>query len=231
MVLINTIDIFENVVLIPLMENNSEEILNYKNITENKNIQIISSSLENINILGNKKNFYIFYKNNNLLEYLPIHFENIKILKKPYILKPLTLNNGNGIKIDSIIDESSFDNFVIQEFIFGKKEYVSHIYSDKGKIIKVITYEYLSNCEKYIKTSYHQIIKITKIELNNEIMDILEIFINKLNYSGFCNFGYKFDKDGFIKIMEINPRLGGSLMWEMNQSDLIDFIKLTLLSC
>lgn len=227
-ILVHILNIFDylKIYLIPLMEINMIEILNSNIITQN--IKLISSNLENINILHNKKLFFNYFKNNNLLKYLPKHFETISEIKIPYIIKPFMLNNGNGIKLNCNVNESTFDKYIIQKYIIGKLEYVSHIYSNNGNILKIISYEYLTNKEYYIKTNNFQLIKINKIKLSEHILIIIKKIIKKINYTGFCNIGYKFDNNNNIKILEINPRLGGSLMFKNNVNDLSDLINISL---
>ena len=48
----------------------------------------------------------------------------------------------------------------------------------------------------------------------------IEAVLAPLAYNGPCNLDYKLDPDGKIRVFEINPRLGGSLMMPQHGEEL-----------
>lgn len=203
-------NITTKIYLYGMLENDMIDILNTIKYT---NIIFIGSTLSNIKLLRNKKLFYEYMKLHNLLEYLPIHFTKIDDIILPFVKKPLCLNGSSGIELNKISD---FDNYIYQEFINNKYEYVSHIYCINGIIKNIITYKYkvYTLCNNYYNCT------IEKYICKKEYSDIFQVILNTLQYSGFCCIDYKITKELKLKIFEINPRLGGSLMRKENIKDL-----------
>jgi len=57
------------------------------------------------------------------------------------------------------------------------------------------------------------------------VMEVLERVVSSCDYHGIGNIDFKIDpQDGRIKVLEMNPRLGGSLMNRDNQGDLLRII-------
>ena len=61
---------------------------------------------------------------------------------------------------------------------------------------------------------------ISRVALSDENVGVLTRFLEPLAYDGPVTFDYRFSRDGVLKVIEINPRLGGSLMWVSNREDL-----------
>lgn len=128
--------------------------------------------------------------------------------------------NKNDIKEDHL------DKYIIQEYIQDNCEYVIHIIAKDGKIIEYVSYCYkiidIDKSAIFIKTQEfsenHNIILI-KHELSQDSLNIFEKFLLPCKYTGPCCFDYKL-KNGIIKVLEINPRFGGSLMRDENKQDL-----------
>ena len=200
--------------LIPLIEKHMLEL--YKN-----NIDAIMPSIESINYFRCKQNFYNYVKKNNLLDYIPKTYENILEIKNNinnlFILKPFNYNNGFGMLIVKNIYPKYFIDYIIQEYIPNNSEYAAHIISDKGKIIYNITYNYTFTNLIHINSS-KLLKKLNKITLDDKYILILEKFLIPCEYTGVCCVDFIIVNDN-IKVFEINPRFGGSLM--KNKTDLI----------
>jgi len=54
--------------------------------------------------------------------------------------------------------------------------------------------------------------------------------LKPLKYSGPCNIDFKINPEGSLKILEINPRLGGSLMQKENRDLLKEAIDQILMA-
>lgn len=65
--------------------------------------------------------------------------------------------------------------------------------------------------------------KMSKIDINKEYINVFEKFLIPCKYSGICNIDFIIVNDN-IKIFEINPRLGGSLMMSLNRKDLVKIL-------
>jgi len=133
------------------------------------------------------------------------------------------------IKKEDILNEY-FEKYIIQEYIQDNSEYVIHIIAKEGKIIHYFCYQYkildIENSEIFIRTkefSDKHKIELIKHKLSQDNLDIFEKFLLPCKYTGPCNFDFKYQNKQ-IKVLEINPRLGGSLMFDQNRQDLCFFI-------
>lgn len=221
--------ITDNDLVIPLMEENILEI-HASNL--NKDIFIMPSY--NMTILFmNKKYFYTYCKVYDLLDYIPLTSSEVSEVSETsetselidtqidILYKPILSKAGNGITYN-ICELKEGVEYISQQIIKGKYEYVSHVYVKNGKCVNVITYMYEFPYEIYIKGPVKEDMKMTKIELDPKYILIFEKFL--FDYTGICCIDFKFLVDK-IYILEINPRIGGSLMLNRNRNDLINFLE------
>ena len=131
----------------------------------------------------------------------------------------------NYIDNYELLKNKIFEKYIIQEYIVNPIEYVTLIVFKNNNIIESITYQYNYNSNKYVKGAISESDrdKITKINLEQQYLDVFKNILSSLEYNGICNFNFKI-KDGNLKIFEINPRLGGSLMLKNNKNDLITIL-------
>jgi carbamoylphosphate synthase large subunit len=130
----------------------------------------------------------------------------------PCIFKLAITYNGNGSyicnnKLQLQELELRNRNYFIQEFISGKIEYAGHFFVLNGNIKYSTCYQATYNSHDYIQT--HRIKNYKKIP-NFNFTSISQIF-TILNYTGFACIDFKIVDDK-IKIFEINPRMGGSIV-------------------
>lgn len=192
------------------------------------NIRALMPNLQSLELFSNKKLFSEYVKEHNLIEYVPRTIDN----ETEFVLgiaKPNNLSYGRGCEIIRSKEElKKFDEkYVIQEFMRSKFEYVTHIVASNGLIKLALTYCYEMKSDMEIKSGLSYPKKTTKIKIGNEILDILQKFLIPVSYSGICNIDYKIINDQ-VKVMEINPRLGGSLMEDIHRDDLVKIIKCLL---
>jgi len=225
--LMEILKIYKNVYIIPMMETDMILLDKY-------NIPYIGPDINNVKTFMCKKQFSIYAQNNSLEDYIPKTYNKLEDIDESeiLILKPFNLCYGRGMKIINKEDilKDYFDDYIIQEYIRDNSEYVIHILAKDGKIIEYISYQYkildIDNSEIFIRTkefSDKHNIDLIKNTLSKDYLDIFEKFLLPCKYSGPCNFDYKL-KNGQIKVLEINPRLGGSLMLQKNRKDLCFFI-------
>lgn len=81
------------------------------------------------------------------------------------------------------------DMYIIQEYIESINEYTTHIFSIDGKIKKSVTYEYTFKENFYVKNN--DFLEMKKIELIPEQIEVLELFLLPLKFTGICNINYK----------------------------------------
>lgn len=197
-------------IIIPLMESHIEELRN-ANI-----LNVKAPSLEITKIFSNKKLFNDYLIKEGLTDFSPATYTSLENLPKSgfFMMKPHCSSNGYGISLKESVIESDFNDNIVQECIPNYDEYVSHIVAVDGKIKECITYKYSFRNKFHIKKHPRNTFNISKIYLDKIYIYIMELFLK--GYSGPCNFDFVIDNTR-IKIFEINPRLGGSLIRKNNE--------------
>jgi hypothetical protein len=168
-------------------------------------------SIESFTICNNKGEFDIFMRKYGFSIYLPD-----PILKDqfPFILKNVIDEGGENVYVINNANDQDrhkeimhSPTYLKQGVIKGKKESATHILIKNGKIINALTIIYIFDKPVYIKGKDQYICRnICK----NKHIDLFEEVLIKMNFNGLCCFNYK-EENGIPKILEINPRFGGSL--------------------
>jgi len=101
------------------------------------------------------------------------------------------------------------ENWALQELIPGHFEYSTSLLVEQGKILNAICTRYEYSNEAYVWP--HNVTEIgRKIgDLPSEHLDVMRSFL--AGYNGFCNFNYKVQSDGKLRLFEINARIGADL--------------------
>ena len=179
-----------------------------KNIHKLNKIQnkLILSPFRTINICNDKlqfEKFFTKFKNINL----PKFKKNKKNIIKPKI--------GRGSKNIFITENrkitNSFqkdNNFIVQEFIEGIEYTVDCLFDKNGRLIFSLPRERLVAQNVSI---------IGKIIKNKKINNLMELIGSKLNFYGPVNVQIIIKKDQ-IYLIEINPRLSGSIIFSIKSS-------------
>jgi len=132
----------------------------------------------------------------------------------PFMLKPRQGQYGEGCKF--IVDEPTYtkykklilsDDFLCQEVLISHKEYATHLLVNNGKILRSICVEYTFPTSLPIKGVDSP--DITRI-VSESFPHLWSELMMEISYSGICCINYKIC-NGDPKLMEINPRFGGSL--------------------
>jgi len=113
------------------------------------------------------------------------------------------------------------NEYIVQKYITSNKIYAGHILCNCGKIEIVKIYY-----EQKPTTIYIHKGALTKYKSRNITQYELDVFSKVLqlnNYHGMCCIDYTYDEYNTIKIFEINPRFGGSLINNVN--DFLHFLE------
>jgi carbamoylphosphate synthase large subunit len=198
-----------------------------------------------INEFKCKNNFHRFVVENCLQILCPSTYTSIEeITSLPIIVKPFSCNSGeytfvientaetmglccNELEqyVKKVCDEKCKKDlsYLMQEYIVSPVEYVAHIVADKGKIIVCIVYKCdYADAGNYVKKAVTErdLEKMKKVELDERFIRDFERFLLPLSYTGCCCVDFKI-VEGMLRVLEINPRLGGSLTLSGNKADLI----------
>lgn len=110
--------------------------------------------------------------------------------------------NWNILK-SQLVKMDTFPEIIVMEYLSGS-EYSVDCVAIKGK-------NYVCIPRKRLETAMGAAV-ITRLEKNQELIDISEYIISKLNLSYNINVQFKYSKYGKPKLLEINPRVSGSLV-------------------
>lgn len=202
-----------------------------------KNFYSLFPEFNNLNILSNKKDFYLHMKHLGFAHLCPGHYEIKSSAKFPSVLKRVDLRGSDGIQVvtsnehlSHLMESSTWrgHSVILQEFIKGKKDFVSHFICKDGKILWHTSFEYGVSDQNPIRSLTNMEYLRSYIPSANILLQ-LEACLTALNYSGPCNIDYKLTEEEELKIFEINPRLGGSLLLPECQNYLKEAIESLIL--
>jgi carbamoylphosphate synthase large subunit len=204
--------------VIPLMEKHMIEL-------HNGGVKAMMPDIDTIRTFMCKRKFFDYVVKFNLLDNIPKTFKSPNDIRdnKMVIVKPYNFNSGVGMRITDTVFDFEFKYQIVQEYVHGNTEYCAYIVAKDGKIQLCFVYEFVSNNDVYIRKAVNENVISNKVSMDQKYIDTLELFLLPCKYNGICNIDFKIDSD-VVKVMEINPRLGGSLMDKNNRQDLIDIV-------
>ncbi|MGE5456590.1 MAG: ATP-grasp domain-containing protein [Ignavibacteriales bacterium] len=148
----------------------------------------------------------IVLKPGNGVEYYKHHFDG---MSKVYKIK----SEEELMEVIKKIEASGYeDNLVIQEFIPGDDSalFDSIFYCSKDKEVQLMTFAQIGLQERTntgVGNCTVLVSGFNEYGFNQEIIDKLKNFMEKVGYQGFAEFDLKYDvRDGKYKVFEINPR-------------------------
>jgi len=191
----------------PVINNSISKILKEKEKYGNS-----LNYVDDINMFDTLNNKIILQKLAlNLGVKAPETYENIDSAKIPFVIKPHNLSSAVGVKY--IFNEVDRDNLrtykekncIIQEYVNGvgvgysfycKKGVIAHGYGHR----RLAEYPVSGGASTY-RTYYH----------NNLMHDVASKIVEHLNYTGFAMFEFKLTSDDQLYLLEVNPRIWGSI--------------------
>lgn len=185
-----------------------------------KNCEILNNlNYDVIDLFDNKGKFTEYFMNNNLNKYIPetykIKYDNYiydNTISYPSIIKTTIGEGGKDVYI--INNDQEYmkisgklkKNYIVQEYLKSNIEYVGHLFYINGELIYSLFFKIINNNILHIRKGPSK--KYELVEFYYLKFD--EIF-KKLNYTGPLNLNFKYI-DNKIKIFEVNPRFGGSII-------------------
>ena len=146
----------------------------------------------------------------------------------PCIVKPSINSSGNDMFIikdysdwNTLGHKFNSNHYFIQKYIISNTIYTSHLLSKNGEYLIGSTYKSVKPTKFYIQRA--SIKNYTRRNLNDTEIELFSKILKLNNYHGVCCVNYDYDENNVIKIFEINPRFGGSLI--NNESDFLLFLK------
>ena len=99
--------------------------------------------------------------------------------------------------------------YFCQEAVHDPREYASHLVVENGRIRHHLTNEY--HCREPLFINGGRV-SYTRRLVSTPHLDLLERMLAAIGFEGLCCVDYKV-RDGRLQLLEINPRLGGSLAY------------------
>lgn len=173
-----------------------------------------------LDTFGNKASFVAFMAVSGLAGFCPKVFAGDDEVAFPAVLKRADLDAGEGIEIvrsrDDLARLRQADVWrgkecVLQAFVPGTLEYVTHCVCQDGRILWHCTFACEMEHPEQIRAGLLRQ-TITPAATSPRVLDQIRRIIALIGYSGPCNVDYKLSPEGDVIIFEINPRFGGSLM-------------------
>jgi|GEM_PF-2060895 len=193
---------------------------------------VVSDSYDLVQLFDDKVRFIRFMEEQDLMHLLPDVYvinhdgqrQDYAPVEYPCIFKlavtfggtgaQVHLNAGKPLELDKVARGSSY---IVQEFIPGNVEYGGHFYIEGGAIRRQLFYRGTRDASITVQRGHMP--SYDRFEELDEAAE-LESMFGAINYTGFACVDFKVSPKG-IKIFEVNPRLGGSLIH--NESDLLSY--------
>lgn len=180
-----------------------------QNRDEFQNYLLPVTDQQSIDMLNNKQRFSEWLLNSKYKKHAIQEKRDL-----PFFLKPIT--GAWGEDCHAVLDKDDFDrhkhliqsdDFICQELVFGDTEYATHFLLKNGKVLNQLCIEYRFDSDTPVKGTGNI---TSKVIAEDKFLSDWKPMLLDMNYSGICCLNYKIH-NGVPKIMEINPRFGGSL--------------------
>ena len=163
--------------------------------------------IETYNILNDKIRLHKLAEQLGLM--VPKRYDSIVSAQIPYVVKPTNLSSSKGVfyvkSNNDIPTDLKYDNIIIQQYVqgigVGFSFYCSNGVIKNGYGHKRLAEYPVSGGSSTYRESYS----------NDRMIDIASKIVDHLNYTGFAMFEYKLTSKNEIYLIEVNPRIWGSV--------------------
>lgn len=140
---------------------------------------------------------------------IPRRYASIKTAEVPFVYKPTNLSSSKGVVYitdkSSISEKVDENNLIIQQFVEGEGVGYS-FYAKNGVILNGYGHKRLSEFpvsggSSTYRTEYEDI----------RMIHSAQRIVKKLNYTGFAMFEFKLSDKNDLYLLEVNPRIWGSI--------------------
>lgn len=206
-----------------LMNNNKIDIMIPVDSSEYKLIYSNPDLLETkqLSYIGNRESFELLNNKIKLHEFaekleinVPISYYNDQTKITPgTVVKPLDLTSAEGVMyvkskkdVPTIVAQSNkHGDFIVQKYIHGTGVGLS-LFAQNGEILSMHGHKRLAEFPVTGGSSAY------RTNFQHEMMlDITQKIITATNWSGFAMFEFKLTPDNEIYLIEVNPRVWGSI--------------------
>jgi predicted ATP-grasp superfamily ATP-dependent carboligase len=103
-------------------------------------------------------------------------------------------------------------DWVMQELVPGIHEYSTSLLVDNGRIVDYACSRYEFSSETYVWPALDYS-RSEYVSVPQSHLEVMSAFL--LGFTGICNFNYKLRPNGQMCIFEVNPRVGGDLVFDV----------------
>ena len=189
-----------------------DALLVFSNNREKVHCEIIASDKKTIDICRSKNKTYDFLSGSS---YLPVNYKNInEIPSYPVFIKPSVGQGSKGamkINDQAHLEEalSSEVEYTISEFLPGA-EYTVDCFTDIHGKLRFVN----PRTRERIRAGIS--VRSRNIAFNQDIQNMAEDINSRLSFNGAWFFQIKENKNGQFRLMEIAPRIAGTMGFTRN---------------
>lgn len=172
-----------------------------------------------LSYIGNYSDYLMLHEKDQLMKLcnkigvrVPVVYDNIVNAKFPFVVKPTNKSSSKGVKYcfnekdkKDLLETYKFDSYICQEYIEGEGCGYS-VYCIDGKIkigyghIRIAEFPISGGSSVYRKSYTHPDMKKNA-----------EIILQHIKWTGFAMFEFKLTPNNELILIEVNPRIWGSI--------------------
>uniref|UniRef100_A0A7S1KW93 ATP-grasp domain-containing protein n=1 Tax=Alexandrium catenella TaxID=2925 RepID=A0A7S1KW93_ALECA len=183
--------------------------------TWGKNVHVVYGSEEVLRLVKPGKAFEVERQVEQQLEYRDQYLEQAGQESDPeeaWVERNEEVERALREWIDEAEHEELGENWVLQELAPGHLEYSTSLLVHEGKILDAMCSRYEFGSDVYVWPAL-EYSRSEYVSVPKEHLDIMSRML--VGFSGVCNFNYKLRPSGKICIFEVNPRVGGDLVFDV----------------
>lgn len=164
-------------------------------------------NIDTYNILNDKVLLHVLATTLGLK--VPVRYDSLVDAKFPYVVKPKNSSSAKGVVYvnseKDIPQNLHYNNLIIQQYIKGIGVGFS-FYCKNGVILNGYGHKRLTEYPVSGGSSTYR-----EGFQNNKMIEIASKIVERLKYNGFAMFEYKLTPENEIYLIEVNPRIWGSI--------------------
>eukprot|EP00929_Paragymnodinium_shiwhaense_P109376 TRINITY_DN75781_c0_g1_i1.p1 TRINITY_DN75781_c0_g1~~TRINITY_DN75781_c0_g1_i1.p1 ORF type:complete len:558 (+),score=87.05 TRINITY_DN75781_c0_g1_i1:100-1773(+) len=181
--------------------------------TFGRNTHVVYDSEEVLRIVKPGKIYEIERQIEQQAEYYAQHFGEEEDPEEAWAKRSEQIETATMEWIGEAQDEELGSQWVLQELIPGKYEYSTTLLVDHGVILDSACSRYEFESDVYVWPHLEYIRPASYVSVPEGHLEVMSAILT--DFSGICNFNYKLRPNGDLAIFEVNPRVGGDLVFDV----------------
>ena len=187
----------------------------------NANIPAMMPRKDIIDTFSNKLLFAKYAQQQGLTNMIPTSYYAPQNSETLVVVKPPCGGASCGVYFSPLknVQPHIFHSAVVQQYIDTNMEFAGYFVAKNGKVLRpCLAYVRVYPKVPYIKAHNDKTTQ-SRMMIDPVYIDAIDRFIKPTSYTGTFCVDFKLNKQGALIILEINPRLGGSLSYPQNSND------------